>query len=39
VRFIMDRGRQPQASEHLPAPGMLRVFTKRFDDTLGRFLF
>ena len=34
VRFIMDRGRQPQPSEHLPAPGMLRVFAKRVTQSL-----
>ena len=36
---VMDRGRQPQASKHLPAPGMLRVFMKCLEDTVGRLLF
>jgi hypothetical protein len=39
MRLIMDRWRQPQASEHLPAPGMLLVFLKRFDDLGGRLFF
>ena len=39
VRFIVDRGRQPQASEHFATPGMLLVLTKRFQDALGRYLF
>ncbi len=39
VRLVMDGGRQPQPSEHLPAPGVLRVFTKRFENPAGRLLF
>jgi hypothetical protein len=39
MQLVMDGGRQPRASEHLPAPTVLRVFMRRFDDAVGGLLF
>ena len=35
----MDRGRQAEPGEHLPAPGVLRLFTKDLENMGGRLLF